>query len=107
MDIWLLITIPVVVWIAVIVWLKPRGNKGGMVSRSGNDWQAPYWDSNASGFNSDVSVYSELGSGPKLDALRPLTCQAESLRHGELSLPLPKSVSSFSVLHDNGSGHAV
>jgi hypothetical protein len=63
MDIWLLFTIPIAVWIAIIIWLKPRGNKGGIATRNGNDWQAPCWDGTWSGGNASSDVSSGFSAG--------------------------------------------
>ena len=61
MDIWLLLAIPAIVWIAVMVWLKPRGNRGGMVTRNADGWRAPYWD-NGWTAGQNVAGFADLGA---------------------------------------------
>jgi hypothetical protein len=63
MNIWLLLAIPIAVWVAVIVWLKPRGNRGGMVTRNGNDWQTPYWEGPLNSGNASFDVSSGFSAG--------------------------------------------
>ena len=65
MNIWLLFAVPVVVWIAVIAWLKPQGKRVSAVTRipTENGWRASYRDIFWSGPTNAAGAYDDQGSG--------------------------------------------